>query len=71
MRRGGCTSRFNRIYLSLPLIKKCMYICCGSILSLVSILFSFVLNSPHPKTKENKIETKDEIEPQHILHKIS
>ena len=44
--------------------------CCGSILSLVEILFSFVSNHYHtlsyPKTKENKISTKDKIEPQHI-----
>ena len=49
-------------------------ICCGSILSLVQIFFSFVSNSlscyyhtlPYPKTKEKKIWTKDKIEPQHI-----
>ena len=46
-------------------------ICCGSILSLVQILFSFLLNSLSyitiPKTKGNKIGTKDKIEPQHIF----
>ena len=49
-------------------------ICCGSILSLVQIFFSFVSNSlscyyhtlPYPKTKEKKIWNKDKIEPQHI-----
>ena len=52
----------------------CRGICCGSILSLVQIFFSFVSNSlscyyhtlPYPKTKEKKIWTKDKIEPQHI-----
>ena len=50
------------------------YLCCGSILSLVQIFFSFVSNSlscyyhtlPYPKTKEKKIWTKDKIEPQHL-----
>ena len=49
-------------------------ICCGSILSLVQIFFSFVSTSwscyyhtlPYPKTKEKKIWTTDKIEPQHI-----
>ena len=41
-----------------------------SILSLVSILF-FLFQAPyrtfpHPKTRQNKIETKDEIKPQHL-----
>ena len=51
-----------------------VYICCGSILSLVQIFFSFVSTSwscyyhtlPYPKTKEKKIWTTDKIEPQHI-----
>ena len=38
---------------------------------MVQILFSFASNSlsyilPYPKTKENKIYTKDKIEPQHV-----
>ena len=37
--------------------------CCGSVLSLVQILFSFI-RVPYPKTKENKISTKDKTEPQ-------
>ena len=49
-------------------------VCCGSILSLVQIFFSFVSNSlscyyhtlPYAKTKEKKIWTKDKIEPQHV-----
>ena len=50
------------------------WLCCGSILSLVQIFFSFVSNSlscyyhtlPYPKTKEKKIWTKDKIEPQQL-----
>ena len=67
-------------YVSIRIIKPlqhahhCKGICCGSILSLVQIFFSFVSNSlscyyhtlPYPKTKEKKIWTKDKIEPQHI-----
>ena len=45
--------------------------CCGSILSLVQILLSFVSNSLSyiiiPKKKESKIWTKDKIEPQQWL----
>ena len=46
-------------------------VCRGLISSLVQILFSFASNSlsyilPYPKTKENKIYTKDKIEPQHV-----
>ena len=40
-----------------------------SILSLVSIFFLFQTpyrTFPHPKTRQNKIETKDEIKPQHL-----
>ena len=45
------------------------YKCCGSILSLVQILFSFLLGmviyDNEFKTKGNKNRTKDKIEPQH------
>ena len=45
--------------------------CCGSILSLVQIFFSFVSNSLSyiiiPKKKKRKIWTKDKIEPQQWL----
>ena len=43
--------------------------CCGSILSLVQILYSFVLGivmyDNEIETKENKLWTRDKIEPQH------
>ena len=50
------------IYLKSPHICN-MYICCGSIFSLLQIVFSFFSNSlscyyhtlPYPKTKEKKI----------------
>ena len=46
-------------------------ICCGSILSLVKIVFSFVFGYCNVydnafETKENKIEIKEKIKPQHI-----
>ena len=47
------------------------YVCCGSILSLVQIFFSFVLFKtdlhilPYPKTKELNY-TKDKIVAQHL-----
>ena len=48
------------------------WICCGSILSLVQIIFSFVFSivmyDNDFETKENKIWTKDKIEPQQIYN---
>ena len=46
------------------------YKCCGSVLSLVQVLFSFVfvymvICDNEFKTKKNKNWTKDKIEPQH------
>ena len=59
--------RLNWALIPLPL---CKQVCCGLILSLVQILFSFVQTHYHtlqyPKTKENKIWTKDKIEPQKV-----
>lgn len=44
--------------------------CCGSLLSLVQIYFPLFQTHDHtlqyPKTKENKILTKDKFEPQHV-----
>ena len=44
------------------------YTCCGSILSLVKIVFFLFKNHyhtlPQPKPKENEIQTKDKIKPQ-------
>ena len=49
-----------------------VYVCCGSILSLVQIFFSFflgiVMYDNEFETKEKKIWTKDKIEPQHLYH---
>ena len=56
------------------MLKSWWYKCCGSILSLVQIFFSFVSNSLSyitiPKKKEKKIWTKDKIEPQHTYTHI-
>ena len=49
-----------------------VYVCCGSILSLVQIFFPFflgiVMYDNEFETKEKKIWTKDKIEPQHLYH---
>ena len=57
-------------YFEMKLGKLGICICCGSILSLVQFLFSFifcvVMYDDECKTKKNKNWTKDRIEPQHI-----
>ena len=59
---------FSLIFLSFCLRVICK--CCGSILSLVQILFLLFLGiakyDSEFETKENIIRTKDKIEPQHI-----
>lgn len=51
------------------------HVCCHSILSLVEILFSVVLNllsyiTFPPKVKENIIQTKYTFEPQHVRRQL-